>query len=202
MISLYRDGASPLHRAPAGAKLVVLALLALTVSLLPRDPLALALALLGVAALLVISGYAAAGLLGGPLARQLWATRWIVLLMVATQLLFLGPAPAVVNSTRVVVILLLAALLTLTTRSEDLLAALQTGMRPLARVGVDPRRVALTLSLAIAMVPVVGAIAARVREAQRARGVRIGLRAVVPMLVLSLRHADDVADAMTARGVD
>jgi biotin transport system permease protein len=202
VISLYRDGASALHRAPAGAKLLGLAILSLAVSLLPREPLPLALALLGGGAALVVGLYAAAGLAGRVLLRQLWSTRWIVVLMVATQLLFLTPDAAAVNTSRVVVIVVLAGLLTLTTRSEDLLDALQVALRPLARLGVDPRRVGLTLSLAIAMVPVVGAIAGRVREAQRARGVRLGWRAVVPMLVLALRHADDVADALTARGVE
>jgi biotin transport system permease protein len=202
VISLYRDGMSVVHRAPAGAKLLALAALSLAVSLLPREPLPVALALLGGSALLVVGLYAAAGLAGRVLLRQLWTTRWIVVLMVATQLLFLTPAAAAVNTSRVVVIVVLAGLLTLTTRSEDLLDALQRALRPLAGIGVDPRRVGLTLSLAIAMVPVVGAIAARVREAQRARGVRLGWRAVVPMLVLALRHADDVADALTARGVE
>ena len=75
-------------------------------------------------------------------------------------------------------------------------------MRPLARLGFDPRRIGLTLSLTIAMLPVVAGIAARVRDAERARGVRLGPRIVVPVLVLALRHADDVADALTARGVD
>jgi biotin transport system permease protein len=52
------------------------------------------------------------------------------------------------------------------------------------------------------MLPVVADLARRVREAHQARGVRIGYRAVVPILVLALRHADDVADALSARGAD
>jgi biotin transport system permease protein len=202
VISLYRPGSSILHRVPAGAKLLALAILGLAVSFIPREATVPTAILLVAAIVLVVVGYAAARFAPGVLVRQLWDTRWIVLVIAATQLIFLTPWDAVVNVVRVVVIVLLAALLTLTTRSEDLLDALQSVLRPLARFGVDPRRVGLTLSLTITMLPVIASIGERVREAQRARGARLGIRVVVPMLVLSLKHADDVADALTARGID
>lgn len=197
MIALYVPGRSLLHRASAGAKLAAMFVLALVISLVPHTPPSLA-----VTAVVVVALYVSAGLPASTLPRQLWLARWIIVIMVATQLLFLTPWDALVNTLRVVAIVLLASLLTLTTRSEQLLAALETGMRPLARFGVDPRRVGLTLSLAIAMLPVVASIARSVRDAERARGVRLGPRLVVPVMVLALRHADDVADALTARGVD
>ena len=197
MIALHVPGDSVLHRAPAGLKLLALVALALAISLYPHDLASLGTVVAGVVAL-----HLAARLPPATLPKQLWQARWIVVVMVVTQLVFLTPWDALVNTVRVVSIVLLAGLLTLTTRSEDLLIALETGLRPLARIGVDPRRVGLTLSLAIAMLPVVAGIAARVRDAERARGVRLGPRIVVPVLVLALRHADDVADALTARGVD
>lgn len=197
MIALYRPGRSPLHRAPAGVKLVGLIALALLISLWPHTGVTIA-----IAAALVVALYALALFPPTVLLRQLWLARWIVVLMVATQLIFLTPWDAVVNTTRVVSIVLLAGLLTLTTRSEELLSALEAGLAPFARLGVDARRVGLTLSLAISMLPVVAGIAGRVRDAQQARGVRLGFRAVVPILVLALRHADDVADALSARGAD
>lgn len=197
MIALYRPGRSVLHRAPAGVKLLALLALALTLSLVPRTGITVA-----ASAALVVGLYALALMPPTVLARQLWLARWIVVLMVATQLIFLGPWDALVNTVRVVAIVLLAGLLTLTTRSEDLLAAIEAALRPFSRLGVDARRVGLTLSLAISMLPVVAGLASRVRDAQRARGVRLGFRAVVPILVLALRHADDVADALSARGAD
>lgn len=197
MIALYLPGRSILHRAPAGVKLLALLALALLISLWPHTGATIALA-----GLVVVALYALALFPPVVLLRQLWLAKWIVVLMVVTQLVFLTPWDALVNTVRVVSIVLLAALLTLTTRSEELLAALETGMRPLARLGADPRRIGLTLSLAISMLPVVAEIAERVRDAQRARGVRLGFRIVVPVLVLALRHADDVADALSARGAD
>jgi len=197
VIALYRPGRSILHRAPAGVKLLALLALALTLSLVPRTGTTVA-----ATAALVVGLYALALMPPTVLARQLWLARWIVVLMVATQLIFLGPWDALVNTVRVVAIVLLAGLLTLTTRSEELLAAIEAALRPFSRLGVDARRVGLTLSLAISMLPVVAGFASRVRDAQRARGVRLGFRAVVPILVLALRHADDVADALSARGAD
>lgn len=197
MISLYRPGRSVLHRVPAWTKLLGLAVLALTISLTPRTGVTLV-----ATGLVVVGLYALALLPPRVLLQQLWLAKWIVVLMVVSQLLFLTPWDALANTVRVISIVLLAALLTLTTRAEELLTALEAGLRPFARVGVDSRRVGLTLSLAIAMLPVVAALAHRVRDAQRARGVRLGVRAVVPLLVLSLRHADDVADALSARGAD
>lgn len=196
MISLYRPGRSPLHRLPAEAKLIGMAVLALVVSLWPHTPVTAVGTLLGVLALFALGGF-------GPRewGRQLWALRWIVVFMAGTQLLFLGPQPALVNTVRVVSVVLLAGVLTLTTRSEDMLDVVERALRPLARFGVDPWRVAFTLSLTIALVPVIADFGRRVREAQRARGVRLGVRAVVPLLVMSLRHADDVADALSARGI-
>ncbi len=59
----------------------------------------------------------------------------------------------------------------------------------------------MAVSLTLTMVPVVAGLAQRVRDAERARGVRLGVRSVVPLLVLTLRHADQVGDALAARGV-
>lgn len=197
MIALFLPGHSLLHRAPAGAKLAGIVVLALLISLWPHTGITIA-----IAGLLVVGLYALALFPPSVLLGQLWLAKWVVVLMVATQLVFLTPWDALLNTVRVVSIVLLAGLLTLTTRSEALLTALEAALKPFERLGVDARRVGLTLSLTISMLPVVADIARRVREAQQARGVRIGFRAVVPILVLALRHADDVADALSARGAD
>lgn len=197
MIALHRPGTSPVHRMPASAKLLVLALLAVTISLIPHSTVSL-----GIVGVGVIGAYLTAGFGPRVLARQLWLARWIVVFMVVSQLIFLTPWEALVNTVRVVAIIVLAGLLTLSTPTEELLDALRRGLRPLRRFGVDPQRVGLTLALTLSMLPVVAGFADRIRQAQRARGVRLGVRVVVPLLVMSLRHADDVADALTARGIE
>lgn len=196
MIQLYRPGSSPLHRAPAGAKLAVLAVAALILSLYPHDPLSIGVSLLAVCGLYVV-----ARLPLRVLTAELWRLRWIVLVLSVALIVFVSPAAAWISTGRVVALLLLASLLTLTTRMSALLEVLRGLLRPFRRVGVDPEAVAMTMSLTITMIPVVAGFVDRVREAGRARGVRLGPRAVVPLLVLALRHADDVGDALAARGI-
>lgn len=196
MIQLYRPGASIVHRASAGCKLAILAAAALALSLIRLDAVSVAVALVVVGALYGIAGLPLRVLVG-----ELWRLRWIIIALVVALVVFVSPAAAWVNTGRVVALLLLASLLTLTTRMSALLDVLRRLLRPFRRLGVDPEVVALTISLTITMIPVVAGFAERVREAGRARGVRLGVRAVVPLLVLALRHADDVGDALAARGI-
>ncbi|MFE4951015.1 energy-coupling factor transporter transmembrane component T [Leifsonia sp. NPDC056665] len=202
MLTLYRPGTGPLHRMPAGPKLLLVLAAVLAVSLLPSTWVAAA-----VAAALPVVAYALARLGDGAsgmrdLARQVLAVRWVIVITLAGQLLFLGPEPAVANTARVASAVVLAALLVLTTRVADLLDAVERGLRPLAALRIDPARTALLLTVTLSTVPVLAGLARDVRDAQRARGARAGLRAfAVPFLVMAFKHADELGDALTARGV-
>jgi biotin transport system permease protein len=103
----------------------------------------------------------------------------------------------------IVALVLLAGLVTLTTRTTELVDVVVRICRPLRLVGVDPQRVGLLLALSIRTVPVVMALAEEVRDAQWARGLSASPRAfAVPLLVRSLRHADALGEALVARGAD
>lgn len=194
----YRAGDSILHRIPAGAKLLALVVLALIITV--PAPAAWN---LGGGAVLVTVLFLVSGLGLGELWRQLLGIRVLILFVVAVPLLFL-PIPTVLgNAMRMILVLLLAALVTLTTRTSAILDTVQHVLWPFRRFGVNPDRVGLVLALTIRAVPVVAGIAEQLRDAQRARGGRTSIRAyVVPLLVQSLRHADDTADALAARGVE
>ena len=193
----YRPGTSLVHRAPAGAKLAALAGVS-AVALALTSPGAVAAVVGAVAAL-----YAVAGV--GP--RAAWAQvrplRLVVPVLLAVQWLTLGPVPALVLTSRLVALVALAGLVLLTTRTSAVLAAIGRGLSPLARAGVDVGRLALVLSLAVRCVPVVTALAHRVRDACRARGRERDVRAyAVPLVVGALRQADALGDALRARGLD
>lgn len=196
MIQLYRPGRSVAHRTPAGVKLVVLAASALSLSLIPQTVVGVGLVLILVCALYLVSGFTLR-----VIGTELWRLRWLVLVLGGALAVFVSPLVAWVSAGRVIALLLLASLLTLTTRMAALLDCLYRLLRPLRRLGVDADAVAMTLSLTITMIPVVGGFAEHVRDAQRARGVRLGARAAVPLLVRALRHADNVSDALVARGL-
>lgn len=193
----YVPGGSPLHRLPVGAKLAGLAA-SCTALLLLGSPWAMAAAAAVTGLLYALAGVGA---------RAAWAqvrpVRWFAVVLFGTQWLIAGPATAVLTTSRVVLAVALAGLVTLTTRTSAMLACLERWLGPARVLGVDPFRVSLLLSLAIRSVPVVAGLAARVREAQRARGVEWSLRAfAVPLVVSALRHADALGEALSARGLD
>lgn len=203
MLTLYRPGTRGLYRIAAGPKLVLLSAVAFGVLLLPTQWWAA-----GAAAAVVIVAYALSGIADGwggmrEVATQLFALRWVIPITLIGQLVFLGPEAAVANTARLAAAMLLAGLVVVTTRMTDLLTALERGLTPLRPVGVDAERVALLLMITLTTVPVLARLAGDVRDAQRARGARASLRAfVVPFLIVSLKHADQLGDALTARGVD
>lgn len=196
MISLYRPGDSILHRLPAGAKLAGLVVAALAISSLHPGVLGTVMLLVATSALLLLARQGWRGL-----CAAWWGLRWLIVVLGGVLWVFVDPVTAVQNTGRVVTLILLAEVVTRTTRMQDLLDVLQWVLRPLRVVGVDPSVAALTLSLTIAMIPVLSGFVEQVRDAQRARGIRLGVRAALPLLVLTLRHADDVGDAIAARGL-
>jgi len=197
VVTLYRPGDGLLHRMPAGPKTLLLLALVLAVSVLPSLWWTAA-----AAAAVCVVVYLVSGLGIAELGRQVVAVRWVVVVTLAGQLIFLGTEAAVANTARVTGAVVLAALLVLTTRVTALLDAIERGMGPLARIRIDPQRVALLLTVTLSTLPVLARLAHDVREAQRARGGRASLRLfAVPFLVVALKHADQLGDALTARGV-
>jgi biotin transport system permease protein len=198
VVTLFQPGTSVWHRLPAGPKAAVLAVVVLAVSVLPAAGWWVA----GAAAVAALACYGVPGIGVRTLARQAWAARWLLLVTATGQLVFQGPQHAVVNTARVAAVITVAALLALTTPVSDLLDALERGMSPLRRLGVDPASAALLMSITLTAIPALARTAAAVREAQRARGCRASLRLfAVPFLVGALKHADELGDALTARGV-
>ena len=198
MIALYRPGTSWIHAMATGPKLFAVMAVAVAAGLTVNNPWSLA-----VGAALVLAGYLLARLGVGELARQVVAVRWVIVVMLATQLVFLPAAVALANVGRVTTVIVLAALITLTTRTTDLLDTVERALAPFRRFGVNPAKIGLLLALTITAIPQITGFAAAIREAQHARGapMRIGT-IVVPLLVMSLKHSDELADALIARGVE
>lgn len=195
---LYHPGHSVLHRLPAGAKLLAVAALILALTLWIRQPWQVLPALA-----LAVLAYAAARIPPRPAAVQLRPLVWMLAIIAAFQVLVAGWERAVVICGSLLVAVALAALVTLTTRTTDMLDAIVRAARPLARVGVDPDRVGLVLVMTIRAIPLIGTVVTRVTEARKARGLGFSLRAlVVPVVVGALRTAEAMGEALAARGVD
>ncbi|MDF1601727.1 energy-coupling factor transporter transmembrane protein EcfT [Mesorhizobium sp. YIM 152430] len=195
MISAYRPGTSPIHRLAAGPKMAALAIAGtglFFVTGLAGTALALAAA---------ITLYFAAGLT----LRDVWSVLRplliVMVLLVLAHAWLNGWAAAFAMGMRLGALVLLAGLVTLTTPSSAIMAAIETGLQPLSRFGVDVEKISLALSLALRFIPLIASVGAEVREAQRARGLDGSLVALaVPLLVRTLRMGEDIADAIDARG--
>lgn len=197
MIPLYQPGASLVHRTPVGWKFLLLFAAALAVSF-NRENLWIICSVW----VMGLVGYLAAGQGLRGLTAQLWRLKWLMVFLTVPQLIFLTPEETAQNVARVIAVVLLAALFTLTTRTSDVLAAFETALSPLERLGVPTDRISLALSLTIRSIPVIFSFYSEIREAHRARGVRASPRALVmPLLVMSLRHSEEVAESLAARGV-
>lgn len=196
-VGLYEPGNSPLHRLGAGWKFLALLVFALLLFALAA-PIPL-LGLVGAVAL----GYVLARLR----ARRCWqATRFVVPMVAVVFLVqwwMLDLDSAAVVSLRLLAAIGAANLFTLTTKVDDLITAVQRGLRPLRRVGARPERVGLLIGLTMRAIASLSSIASETREAQRARGAERSVSAfAVPFLVRTLRHADELGEALAARGVD
>lgn len=198
VLGVYQPGTSVLHRLPAGVKLVGLGALIALMSVLVDSP-----ATLGVAAVGVVAVAATAGMRVKTVVAQLRPVLWVVVFIFVFQLLFTDWRRALVVCGTLLLAVSLAAVVTSSTRTTDMLAAMTRGMRPLARIGFPVEQVALGLALAIRSIPVMIETVRQVEEARRARGLRFSPRIVVaPVVVAALRIADGFAEALIARGLD
>lgn len=196
-LGLYEPGTSPLHRVPAGWKFLAL--------------LGLAVLILVIRSTTVLAGITVIVVLGYVLARipaqRCWRTVRIILPMLVLVFLLQWWLLSL-NDAASVCLRLLAAigagnLLTLTTRVDDLVSAVERGLGPTRRVGLRPERIGLLVGLTMQAVATLSAIVTDTRDAQRARGATRSVTAfAVPFLVRTLRHADELGEALAARGVD
>lgn len=185
-----------LRRLPAGIKLAGLAVVAS--ALFAVDRVGVQAAALGFGlALLLPTGV---GL--GDLARRMRAPLVMFALIAGIDAWMIGPEAAAIVFLRLAAIAAIAEAVTLTTTAGEMTAAFEAGLAPFARRGlVDGRRVALTLTLAIRFVPVIVEEMREIREAQAARGLERSILALaVPLVVRVLVRAEDLADAIDARG--
>lgn len=195
MIGLYKRRDSPLHRLVPGAKIAALAG-AGTGLMFVADWRAMAGAFVLTAGLFALGRFRTFDIW-----RALRPILAILLLLAAAQLYLNGWQAALTALLRLASLYLMATLLTWTTPISAMMAAVETGLGPLGRIGVDTEKIALAMALALRFVPLLAQVAEEVRQAQRARGTDRHLLALaVPLIVRTLKSAHDIAEALDARG--
>jgi biotin transport system permease protein len=196
MLTLTSPVETPWHRVPAGVKLAALCLFTLMLAAL-HAPWGLGVALAVVVALHLPGGW----VLLRAAARMLWPL-WPFVVMVGAWHLWIGaPAAGLAVVLRLVAAVAAANLVTMTTRLSDMIVVVERLARPLERLGLSPRRLALAIALVVRFVPVLSERAAQLAEAWRARSARrAGWPLIVPVTLAALDDAEHVAEALRARG--
>lgn len=195
--SLYRPGNSLLHRCPALWKLAALLIAGICLAL-PFGRWWF----LAAISMLCLAGFMVGGFGFSELIAQIWSARWILAFTIIAQVLFQPWLRMAANTLRVLDVVLLASLITLSTPVSALLDGVLTVLSPLRRLGVNTDGIALVVALALSAIPLVSANMRAVKEAHIARGGHGGVMAwAVPLLVISLKQADELAEAMDARGI-
>jgi energy-coupling factor transport system permease protein len=107
--------------------------------------------------------------------------------------------------------IMITTLLTATTKPMDMTLGIEDLLMPLEKLKVPTHDIAMMISLALRFIPTLIDEADRILKAQASRGVdfengKLGekitaiVSLIVPMFVSCFQRADDLADAMEARG--
>lgn len=195
MLTLTSPVETRLHQLPAGLKLALLALFAIALTLLPVGGLVLA-------AAAVLALYLAQGMVFARHGLRMIRPLWPFLLVLLVWHVWTADLPRGIEvGLRLLTAVALANLVTMTTRLEDMISVVERLAAPLARFGLSPRVLAVSIALVIRFTPVFLARVAQLAEAWRARAAgRANWRIVVPVALTALDDADHVAEALRARG--
>ncbi|WP_132993970.1 energy-coupling factor transporter transmembrane component T family protein [Gordonia zhaorongruii] len=198
MIGVYVPGRSLLHRLPAGLKFVLLAASIITMTFVVRTPMAA-----GIAVGSTVAAFAVAWVPVKLVWAQIRGVVWILIALFVLQWILSDWRKAVVVCSILLASVCLAAVVTLTTRTSDMLSALNAALSPLARFGVRTDLIAMTFALTIRSIPLIAEVFNQVDEARRARGLRPGPRVLfAPAILATLETADGFAETLAARGLD
>ena len=195
--SLYVPGHSWLHRLPAGIKLALVAMVGALLMWL-SDLIALQFALLVLIFLLAQSGVGA---------TKVWPQIRPMMLLLAILAVYTSlvqtPAQALEMTLRLLCLMLSGVLVTLTTPLTAMMYVLERLLKPFEKLGLlKADRVALAFGLTLRLIPELSLQWNEIREAQAARGLKSSVLTLgVPMLIRTLRRAEEIAEAIDARSL-
>lgn len=112
---------------------------------------------------------------------------------------------------RLVIMVSLTTILTVTTKPMDLTVAIEDLLKPLKVIKVPAHEIAMIISIALRFIPTLLDEANRIMKAQASRGVDFEegslkdkissiLALIIPLFASSFQRAEELADAMEARG--
>ncbi|HEX2148153.1 MAG TPA: energy-coupling factor transporter transmembrane protein EcfT [Pseudorhizobium sp.] len=197
MNSLYVPGNSYLHRLSPRLKLLLLLTVSIAIFLLPSP------AFLTLATLSAIFAYGSVGLR--------WRQSWVrlrpilltILIVALATVLLASVEEGVVVLLRLMTLMLLAAAVTATTPVSAFIDEVTIAASPLEKLGLfKASDIGLAVGLVIRFVPEVISRYHLLRQAHQARGIKVRpTTMIVPLIIQTLKSADEIAAAIDARGI-
>lgn len=196
MLSLTSPIKTPWHRLSPGPKLAALALVSIGLGQ-TQDPILLGGAVIGVAALYLPGGIAFCS-------AGLRALRPLLIFVVFLAIYHVWTGEIVQGAAilfRLVAAVGLANLVTMTTRLDDLMALITRLLRPFSPTGQAGRILGVVVALFVRFIPILSLRASQLSEGWRARSrKRPGWRLIMPLTLAALDDAEQVSEALRARG--
>lgn len=196
--SQHIPGRSWLHRLAAAPKLALLIVLGLV--LMWTDRLFVLQSIL----LALIFMVASAGIGFKVLWPQVRPMILFLLVLAAYTCWMQSPVEAYALILRLSALMLAGVIVTLTTSLMQMMRVLESLLMPLEKIGwLRADRVALAFGLTLRLIPELSIQWHEIREAQAARGINASILTLcVPMLMRTLRRAEEIAEAIDARASD
>ncbi len=197
MNSLYVPGNSYLNRLSPRLKLLLLLAASIAMFLFPSP------AFLALATFAATLTYASIGLTW----RQSWIRLRPVFLTIAVvalaTMLLASPEEGIAVLLRLTTLMLLAAAVTATTPVSAFIDEVTLAATPLERLGLlKASDIGLAVGLVIRFVPEVISRYHGLRQAHQARGIKVRpTTMIVPLIIQTLKSADEIAAAIDARGI-
>ncbi|MDL2401106.1 energy-coupling factor transporter transmembrane component T family protein [Rhizobium mayense] len=197
MRTLHVDADTWMHRLTPRMKLGVLAALGILL-FLTNSPTLLSLAVVGGALL-----YFRSGLPMGEALRRLRPVILTIIVVALFSLIFNPFHVAVVTVLRLTALVLFAAAVTATTSIAAFIDEITALAAPLEKIGLlKAADIGLAVGLVVRFVPEILDRYRAIREAHEARGIKLRITtALAPLIILTLRDADNIAAAIDARGI-
>ena len=197
MKSLYISGHSWLHRLSPAKKLAALALF--SVALFATRNLYLLCTSFVIASFILSQ----VGINFREAVRRLTPVMITIIAVALFSALFQTIDQAIVTLLRLTSLTILAAAVTATVSIAEFMNVISRAAQPLEKMGlVNAADIGLSVGLVIRFVPEILARYQALRDAHQARGIKIRPQSViVPLIILTLKDADAIADAIDARGI-
>lgn len=195
-MGVYVATDSPIHRIPAIWKFPLLLIFIIGGTILATTPLAA-----GSLVIFMMILYLVARIPIPTAWNQWWPVLPVLLVLGGFQWWQRGLPFATTTVLVIFSAVMAAMLLTLTTRLEALMEAVEKMLRPFERFGLPVESITLAISLTIRLIPLQLATVGEVLDARKARGAGFSIVAFgTPVLIRSIRRARNIGDALLARG--